>query len=133
MTDAVTDTHALIWYLEDSPRLGAAARDAFDASDRGEADIFVPTICLVELVYLHEKGRIPTDLKARLDAELQAGTSGLILAALTFEVANSVALVPRADIPDMPDRIIAATALHLGLPLISRDQRIRRSNVSTIW
>ena len=89
MTDAVTDTHALIWYLEDSPRLGAAARDAFDASDRGEADIFVPTICLVELVYLHEKGRIPTDLKARLDAELQAGRSGLILAALTFEVANS--------------------------------------------
>jgi predicted nucleic acid-binding protein len=33
----------------------------------------------------------------------------------------------------MPDRIIAATALRLGLPLISRDHRIQLSEVSTIW
>ncbi len=29
MPDVVTDTHALIWYLEDSPRLGPDARSAF--------------------------------------------------------------------------------------------------------
>ncbi len=33
----------------------------------------------------------------------------------------------------MPDRIIAATALHLGLPLVTRDHRIRASSVTTIW
>jgi predicted nucleic acid-binding protein len=33
----------------------------------------------------------------------------------------------------MPDRIIAATALHLGLPLISRDRKIQLSSVPTIW
>jgi len=33
----------------------------------------------------------------------------------------------------MPDRIIATTALHLGVPLISRDGRIRLSSVPTIW
>ena len=33
----------------------------------------------------------------------------------------------------MPDRIIAATALHLGLPLISRDRKIQLSSVNTIW
>lgn len=35
MSNAVTDTHALIWYLEDSPRLGAAANRVFNECDRG--------------------------------------------------------------------------------------------------
>ncbi|AFY43527.1 PilT protein domain-containing protein [Nostoc sp. PCC 7107] len=30
MTDLVTDTHALIWYLEDSPNLSTAANQAFE-------------------------------------------------------------------------------------------------------
>lgn len=55
MSDYVTDTHALIWYLENSPRLGSQARAAFDACDRGEIQIYVPTICLIEIVYLMEK------------------------------------------------------------------------------
>ena len=133
MPDAVTDTHGLIWYLEDSPRLGAAARDVFRACDRGELVVYVPTICLVEIIYLHEKGRIQNSLKAQLDAELQAGTSGLIPIALTPDVARAVARVPRSEVPDMPDRIIAATALHLGLPLLSRDDQIRLSSVETVW
>jgi hypothetical protein len=39
MLDAVTDTHGLIWYLEDSPRLGRVAKDALDACDQGEIAI----------------------------------------------------------------------------------------------
>jgi PIN domain nuclease of toxin-antitoxin system len=133
MPDFVTDTHGLIWYLEDSPSLGPAARVAFDACDRGDIVVYIPTICLVEIVYLQEKGRIPSDMKAQLDAELRTETSGLVLADLTAEVASAVARVPRAEVPDMPDRIIAATALHLGLPLISRDSKIPLSDVNTIW
>ena len=133
MPDVVTDTHGLIWYLEDSPLLGPGAKEVFDACDRGEIVVYIPTICLVEIVYLQEKERIPVDLKMQLDAELRAGTSGLVLVDLTAEVANAVAHVPRSDVPDMPDRIIAATALHLGLPLISRDRRIQLSDVNTIW
>jgi PIN domain nuclease of toxin-antitoxin system len=41
--------------------------------------------------------------------------------------------VPRDDIPDMPDRIVAATALHLSVPIPSRDWRIRASNLQTLW
>jgi PIN domain nuclease of toxin-antitoxin system len=133
MSDAVTDTHGLIWYLEDSPRLSPAARDIFDACDRGESVVYLPTICLVEIVYLQEKGRVPADLKAELDTALQAGTSGLVLADLTAEIADTVVRVPRTDVPDMPDRIIAATALYLGLPLISRDRKIQLAGVNTIW
>ncbi|MGH7200282.1 MAG: PIN domain-containing protein [Planctomycetaceae bacterium] len=33
----------------------------------------------------------------------------------------------------MPDRMIAATALHLNLPLVTRDRRIQAANIPTIW
>ncbi len=133
MPDYVTDTHGLIWYLEDHSRLGATASQLFDACDRGEIAIYIPTISLVEIVYLQEKGRIPADLKARLDVELQAGRSNLALTDLTAGVANALAHVPRDEVPDMPDRIIVATALYLELPLITRDRRIQLANVKTIW
>jgi len=133
MSDAVVDTHALVWYLEDSPRLSTAARQVFDACDRGEIILYVPTICLVEIIYLQEKGRIPVDLKAELDAQLRAGSSGLSLIGLTPEVAEAVGRVPRSEVADMPDRIIAATAVHLGLPIVSRDRLIHLSSAETIW
>jgi PIN domain nuclease of toxin-antitoxin system len=133
VSDVVTDTHGLIWYLADSPHLGRDAAARYDACDRGEIVIFVPTICVVEITYLQEKGRVRTDLKAQLDAELLAGRSGLVLYALTSSVADAVQMVPRALVPDMPDRIIAATALHLGLPLLSRDRSIQRAGLQTIW
>ena len=42
-------------------------------------------------------------------------------------------LVPRVAVPDMPDRIVAATAVHFGVPVISRDRRIQSSILSTVW
>jgi len=133
MADYVTDTHALIWYLENDSRLGPNARLAFDACDQGETVIYVPTICLVEMVYLIEKGRIPEKMMALLENELRAGTSGLMLADLTADIAKAVEKVIREDIPDLPDRIIAATALSLKLPLITRDRKIQLSGLKTIW
>ena len=133
MSDAVTDTHGLIWYLENSPRLGRAASKTFDACDRGAIVIYVPTICLVEIIYLQEKNRISADLLARFDAGLRAGTSGLAVAELTAGVVDAVAKIPRTIVPDMPDRIIAATALDFGLPLITRDPDIQSAGLTIIW
>jgi predicted nucleic acid-binding protein len=48
-------------------------------------------------------------------------------------VAQALRKVERSQVPDLPDRIIAATALHLGLPLISRDGKIQLADVNTIW
>lgn len=54
-------------------------------------------------------------------------------AALTGEIVESMRLVQRYEIPDMPDRIIAATAMYFSVPVISRDGRIIASSVKTIW
>lgn len=133
MPDYVTDTHGLIWYLQDDSRLGPAASDAFDQCDAGEIRIYIPSISLVEIIYLQEKGKIPVDLKDRLETELNEGTSGLVVAPLDAAVATSVAKVSRASVPDLPDRVIAATALRLGLALITRDHKITLSGLPTLW
>jgi PIN domain nuclease of toxin-antitoxin system len=134
MSNFVTDTHGLIWYLEDSPRLGIKANQAFDACDRGEIIIYVPTICLIEIIYLQEKGRIPSTLFARLDLALQADTNNLVLIELTREVVHAVSKIPRTIVPELPDRIIAGTALCLSLPLITQDSKIQQlPNLATIW
>ena len=54
-------------------------------------------------------------------------------APLTTGIVEAMRQVPRADVPDMPDRIVAATAVYFGAPVISRDGRIRASNLHTGW
>jgi hypothetical protein len=55
-----------------------------------------------------------------------------------LEIAEALDFVPRDEVPDMPDRIIAATAVSHMLPLVSQDSEIRASAtlnalVPAIW
>ena len=59
MSTYVVDTHALAWYLEDDPRLGAQAEAAMD--DR-RVRLIIPTIVLAEIKYLGHKGRLSSTL-----------------------------------------------------------------------
>lgn len=63
------------------------------------------------------------------------GSRSTVLTVVPFDeiVAGYLHQVERSKVPDMPDRIIAATALSLGIPLISRDRKIQVSAVTTIW
>jgi len=44
---------------------------------------------------------------------------------LNFEIAQVVQQVPRYAVPDLPDRVITATAMYLNLVLVTKDQKIR--------
>ena len=48
-------------------------------------------------------------------------------------VVDAMRQVPRAEVPDMPDRVVAATAVYLGVPVISTDGKIRAASVQTVW
>ena len=54
----VADTHAFVWYLQDSPRLSSLSKDLFDHADKAK-QIIVPTIVLAETLYLNKKLKIP--------------------------------------------------------------------------
>jgi predicted nucleic acid-binding protein len=80
-----------------------------------------------------EKGRIPADALPRLQQELDSPNGVLTLTPFDRVVAETMQSIPRTQVPDFPDRIIAATAWHLGVPLVSRDARIQASGMATIW
>lgn len=88
---------------------------------------------MVEIVYLVEKGRIPESVFERLVSELERSDSNLVLVPLDLALAQTLRHISRADVPEMPDRIIAATALHLGLPLVTKDHEIHAADITTIW
>ena len=130
---AVIDTHAVVWYLNADARLSTRAKTFIDDAGNQGSTVLVSSISLVEIIYLQEKGRIPLETLTRLETALHAPDTVLSSAALSMEVALSVSQVLRNEVPDMPDRIIAATALHFGVPVISRDGEIKSSAVVTIW
>jgi len=85
------------------------------------------------MVYLVEKGRIDAAALTRLTAGLDAADAVLVEVPLDRRVAQAMRRVARSEVPDMPDRIIAATALYLDVPIISRDRKIQASSLTTIW
>lgn len=129
----VADTHAVVWYLARPDRLSAAAVEAMDAAVDAGDTVAVSAISLVEIQYLVEKKRLSPVLLRRLDEALAERDPAFEIVALDVGVAVALREVPRDEVPDMPDRIIVATALHLDAPLVSCDGRIRSAFPRTIW
>jgi PIN domain nuclease of toxin-antitoxin system len=135
MSAVVTDTHSLLWYLNDSTKLSADAVAVFETAEQSGLPIYVPAIVLVEVRYLVEKGRdiFESDFQLII-TELNSSSSALTFAPLNQQTTESLDQIPRLIVSDMPDRIIAATAFTLSLPLISKDSQIRKlTNVKVIW
>lgn len=133
MDDIVIDTHIAIWYFADASQLSKPAETAIDNAE-ANGIIFVSAITIVELIYLTEKGKIPPDVLDLLRDALDDPTTAFRLIETSREVADEVENIPRQTVPEMPDRIIAATALHLNLPLVTKDHKIQAlQNIQTIW
>ncbi|MEO8126658.1 MAG: type II toxin-antitoxin system VapC family toxin [Bryobacteraceae bacterium] len=133
MSGVVADTHAVLWYLAADPRLSLRAKEAMEKVTGEGSPILIPTICLVEAIYLVEKNRVQASAFSRLVAALREPGSAFEPIPLSAEIAFALREIPRASVPDLPDRVIAATALALQLPLVTRDGKIRASGVETIW
>ena len=134
MSDLAIDTHAAVWYFAKSPQMSAIARNAVNNAIADGFIIILPTISIVEIIYLVEKGRLVPQTSISLMQALKLPNSSFVSQDLTEDVAQTLAQIPRSIVPDMPDRIIAATALHLNLPLVTKDHKIRAlRNIQTIW
>jgi PIN domain nuclease of toxin-antitoxin system len=85
------------------------------------------------MIYLIEKRRIPANALSDVLAAIADPESVFQEVRSTQVSLMKMIQVPREDIPDLPDRIIAATAHFYGVPVISRDRRIQSSNIQTLW
>jgi PIN domain nuclease of toxin-antitoxin system len=129
----VADTHTALWHLFDDERLSGPAADFIDKAAAARRRIAVSAISLAEIVYLIEKNRLPPSVYDDLKLALADPDHVLKEAPVTVEIVDALRQIPRAAVPDMPDRIVAATALYFSVPVISRDGRIRTSSVQTVW
>lgn len=133
MIVAVADTHAVLWYLTEDERLSDTAKKFMDDAVKAKQQISVASITLVELFYLVEKKRITSDIRELVIKVLKRRNGLFSLYPLDYDSAMAVGNIPREQVPDMPDRIIAATAWLLDVPILTRDRKIQASGLTIIW
>jgi len=129
----VIDTHTAVWFLASSPRLSPRAKGEIDEAIAASDPVWVPAICLVELAYLVEKGKLPESAWQSLLELLERPTSGFRAVPFTLDMARALRRIPYAAVPDMPDRMLGATALALNVPLVTSDPRLQAVLPATLW
>ena len=130
----ICDTHILLFWAHEPERLSAAARQALELGC-SHGELAIADISLWELALLHERGRLvlPPDVTAGFYLKQ-------LLAALRLQVlpiTTEIALLSRSSLfqhGDHADRLIGATALQLGAPLITADTQLRAlPELDTLW
>jgi predicted nucleic acid-binding protein len=114
-------------------RLSVTARTTIEEIAAEGNQVAFSSITLAEIVYLSERGRINSTTLDLLLREVESDDALLVEIPFDRNIALTLRQVDRSQIPDLPDRIIAATALYLNVPVISRDRRIQLSSIDTIW
>jgi len=108
MVGGIADTHAVIWYTFSDSRLSSNARSFITSANLNGDHIGVSSITLIEMVYLIEKGRIAAESFTRLVTALEAPQSEFVEIPVDLRTARALSQIDVAQIPDMPDRLIAA-------------------------
>ena len=125
----VADTHSLVWYFTEDPRLSKKALDAFEQTKQKDL-IIIPTVVLAELMFISRKGKITITFSETLKEIEECENFNVV--PLDIEILK-VAEKMKADI-EMHDKLIVATALHFEAALITRDEIIKKLGiVSTVW
>lgn len=115
------DTHVLVWLLQGDERLGARARAAIEAATIGQAGVHVAAISVWELGMLVAKGRLTLDRDVGEWVHAALSLPGMGLIAMEPEIAVAASRLPGAMHGDPADRLIVATARHMGTMLITGD------------
>ena len=126
----VLDTHAFVWFAVESDHLSARARHAI-----GQADALgVCAITCWEVAMLVEKDRLRLDRDTLEFLRQALALPRIELLPLTTEISVAAARLPAMALADPADRMIAATALEAGAPVVSKDARLRGvAGLKTIW
>lgn len=119
------DSHAFLWWGEDSPALGSAARSAI-ADPVNEALISVAAVWELTIKASSGKLTLPADL------ETMAATLGFSVLSINFMHLRRLGLLPRVH-RDPFDRMMIAQALAEGIPIITGDRAFAAYGVQTVW
>ncbi|HUI43787.1 MAG TPA: type II toxin-antitoxin system VapC family toxin [Terriglobia bacterium] len=128
----LVDTHVVVWLAFDPGRLSNKARAAIDSARAQGEGLAICDISLLELATLVSKGRVR--LAIGLESFLREVEARFVVVPITSRACATALGLPAAYPSDPADRIIGATAVVEGIPLLTADREIRRSKaVQTIW
>jgi len=105
------------------------AKSLFTKAERNEVILHIPAMVLVEIGYLSERKRIEITLQ---DAITYLNKHPILIDAIDIELIRNAFEIK--DIPELHDRLIAASGRICGYPVITNDPKIVASKfVSTVW
>jgi PIN domain nuclease of toxin-antitoxin system len=121
------DTHALIWWLTDSPQLTAAARAAIADPENAP---FASAVSGYEIANKERLGRLPGRLTAILPKALPKAR--ISVHALTLDHTIAAGQLPGPH-RDPWDRLIMAQAMRDGFTVVTLDRAFRDYGVPVFW
>jgi PIN domain nuclease of toxin-antitoxin system len=129
----VLDTHVWVWYVDDPTQLSAPARTSIDQALREKA-VLISSISVWEVALLVVSGRLELTIDVHdWIAKCEALPSFTFVPVDNAIFLKSVFLSAQLH-NDPADRIIIATALMRGVPVVTKDRRIRKyAKVQSIW
>lgn len=121
MNPVLLDTHALVWQMEDNPRLGREAAEQSDAAALNGIQL-VSAMTFWEVAMLAQRQRL--DLAQSVATwRQQVLELGIVEVAVSGDIGILAAQLDDFH-PDAADRIITATAIAKGATLITADSKI---------
>lgn len=126
----VLDTATWIWLSSDPSQLSGNAKEAIEANQ----DRRVSTISAWEVGMLVSKGRIRLDRPVDHWTDHAMRANGVSPVLVDHETATLATMLPATPPGDPADRMIIATSLRLGVPLVTPDLSIREfPYCPTVW
>ncbi len=129
----VLDTHAWIWFVSDPRKLSRKANQAV-VKAAAERLALISSISVWEAALLVLKGRLQLRMEFRDWLAKCEALPHFQFVPVDNAIAVKSVFLPAPMHPDRADRIIAATALTVGVPLVTKDERLLSYRaLKTIW
>jgi PIN domain nuclease of toxin-antitoxin system len=128
----LVDTHVVVWLALEPAKISKKARAVIEETRHSGQGLAISDMTLFELAIIESTGRIK--LNASLETFLSEIEARFIVLPITGRVCVRAMVLPAAYPKDPADRVIGATALLQGVPLVTADRDIQRSKaLHTIW
>jgi PIN domain nuclease of toxin-antitoxin system len=129
----VLDTHTLVWWVTNDSSLSKKARAAIER-ERAGGEIVVSAISAWEIAMLVERETLAFSMDVESWLATVQQIPGVRFAPIDVDISTKSVRLPGEFHKDPADRLIVATARKFGVPLVTKDLKIRAyAHVKTIW
>lgn len=123
------DTHTLLWWLYDDPRLSKRAREIVgDSANK----VLVSSASAWEISTKHRLGKLPSAVELVRDISGWVHRAGFVELPITISHGQRAGSWPQSH-RDPFDRMLAAQCALEELPLITKDAQLEDFGIRLVW